>query len=245
LRLAPRPPLGLFVQRGLTLAIAGLGLVWGVFALPRSEAADDLHYIEGRLLGFETFDRQILTEALESQVSQNLSVCDTLSQRAMLLIEMPLAETALRSGAATEFDRHIRSLETRSRRILSCTPRDSFAWLLAFNLEVLHGRLSQRSFDLLAMSYGTSPNEAWIAIRRVAAAMPLVLIATEPVRQKLLFDFQQLIRNGFAGDAARAYSAASQPIRSLLQSQVERLDPPRQKAFSDAASVPENTLNRP
>lgn len=48
---------------------------------------------------------------------------------------------------------------------MSCTPRDSFAWLLAFDFEVLHGRLNQHSFDLLAMSYRTSPNEAWIAIR--------------------------------------------------------------------------------
>jgi hypothetical protein len=209
-------------------------VVWGIFAVPRSEAADDLRDIEGRLLRSETFSRTSLTQTLESQMSHDLSPCDTHSQRALLLMEMPLAEAALRSAAAAEFDRHVQSLEARSRQVLGCAPRESFVWLLAFDLEVLHGRLNAQSFDLLAMSYETSPNEAWISIRRIIVAMPLVLVAPEPVRKKILFEFQQLIRNGFVDDAARGYFAASSSIRSLLQAQIEQLDLPRQKNFSDA-----------
>jgi hypothetical protein len=227
-------PLGIIFRRILTLAIGCLGLVWGIFALPRSEAADDFRDIESRLLGSQTFNRASLTKILESQASQNLSPCDTHSQRALLLMEMPLAEAALRSGAAGEFDRRIQSLEARSRQVLGCAPRESFVWLLAFDLEVLHGRLNEHSFDLLAMSYETSPNEAWISIRRIIVAMPRVLVAPEPVRQKILFEFQQLIRNGYVDDAARCYFTASSSIRSLLQAQIEQLDLPRQKNFSDA-----------
>jgi hypothetical protein len=218
----------------LTLAFGCLGLLWGILTLPRSEAADDLRDIESHLLRSEAFNRKALRQTVESEDSQNLSPCDTHSQRALLLMEMPLAEAALRSGAAVEFDRHIQSLENRSRRVLGCAPRESFVWLVAFNLEVLHGRLNPQSFDLLAMSYETSPNEAWIAIRRIIVAMPLVLVAPEPVRQKILFEFRQLIRNGFVDDAARSYATASEPIRSLLQTQVEQFDPKRQKDFSDA-----------
>jgi hypothetical protein len=234
--LGPRSktPLGSVVRRTLTLAFGCLGLLWGILTLPRSEAADDLRDIESHLLRSEAFNRKTLRQTVESEDSQNLSSCDTHSQRALLLMEMPLAEAALRSGAAVEFDRHIRSLENRSRRVLGCAPRESFVWLVAFNLEVLHGRLNPQSFDLLAMSYETSPNEAWIAIRRIIVAMPLVLVAPEPVRQKILFEFRQLIRNGFVDDAARSYATASGPIRSLLQTQIEQLDPKRQKDFSDA-----------
>ncbi|HWO28576.1 MAG TPA: hypothetical protein VNO32_07230, partial [Candidatus Acidoferrum sp.] len=229
-----KTPLGLIVRRTLTLAIGCLGVVWGIFAVPRSEAADDLRDIDGRLLRSETFSRTSLTQTLESQMLHDLSPCDTHSQRALLLMEMPLAEAALRSGAAAEFDRHVQSLEARSRQVLGCAPRESFVWLLAFDLEVLHGRLNAQSFDLLAMSYETSPNEAWISIRRIIVAMPLVLVAPEPVRQKILFEFQQLIRNGFIDDAAHCYFIASSSIRSLLQAQIEQLDLPRQKKFSDA-----------
>jgi hypothetical protein len=209
-------------------------LVWGIFALPRSEAADDFRDIESRLLRAETFNRASLMQTLESQISRDLSPCDTHSQRALLVMEMPLAEAALRSGASAEFDRHVQSLEARSRQVLGCAPRESFVWLLAFDLEVLHGRLNEQSFELLAMSYETSPNEAWISIRRIIVAMPLVLVAPEPVRQKILFEFQQLIRNGFVDYAARCYFTASWSIRSLLQSQIEQLDLPRQKNFSEA-----------
>jgi len=224
----------LLVGRALTLAIGCLGLVWGIFALPRSEAADDFRDIESRLLRAETFNRASLMQTLESQISRDLSPCDTHSQRALLVMEMPLAEAALRSGASAEFDRHVQSLEARSRQVLGCAPRESFVWLLAFDLEVLHGRLNEQSFELLAMSYETSPNEAWISIRRIIVAMPLVLVAPEPVRQKILFEFQQLIRNGFVDYAARCYFTASWSIRSLLQSQIEQLDLPRQKNFSEA-----------
>lgn len=231
---ASKTPLGLIVRRTLTLAIGCLGLTWGILTLPQSEAADDLRDIEGSLLRSATFNRTTLTQSLENQTSQNLSACETHSQRALLLMEMPLAEAALRSGAAGEFDRRIQSLEARSSRVLSCAPRQSFVWLLAFNLEVLHGRLNEQSFNLLAMSYETSPNEAWISIRRIIVAMPFVLIAPEPIRQRILVEFQQLIRHGFVDDAARSYLTASGSVRSLLQTRIEQLDPPWQKSFSNA-----------
>jgi hypothetical protein len=226
-------PIGLYVRRGLILVVGCLGLIWGTFILPRSEAADELWDIESRLLRFESFDREALIQTLESRSARSFSACDGHSQRALLLMEMPLAEAALRSGAADEFDRRIQSLETRSRKILACAPRQSFVWLLAFNLEILHGRLNQRAFDLLAMSYETSPNEAWISIRRNMVATPLVLTMPEPLRQKVLFEFQQLIRYGFVEEAARSYLASSGSIRSLLQAQIALLDRRIQKAFSD------------
>jgi hypothetical protein len=230
----PKTLLKLNARRALILGFGCLGLVWGIFVLPQSEVADELWAIEGQLLRFETFSQTALTQILESQASQNSSVCDTHSQRAMLLMEMPLAEAALRFGATSEFDRRIRSLEARSRRMLACTPRDSFVWLLAFNLDVLHGQLNEHAFNLLAMSYETSPNEAWISVRRTMVAVPLLLVASEPLRQKILFEFQQLIRYGFIDAAARSYSASSGPTRSLLQTPIEQLDLRQQKTFTDS-----------
>jgi hypothetical protein len=234
LRPKPKISLRLYVQRILTLAIGCLGLVWGIYSFPQSEAADEFWDVESRLLRFETFSPTTSARILESQASQDLSACDTHSQRAMLLLEVPQAEAALRSGATNAFDRHIQSLEARSRRILSCTPRESFVWLLMFNMEVLHGLLNEHSFNLLAMSYETSPNEAWLSIRRIIVAMPRLLLAPEPLRQEILADFELLIRHGFVDDAARSYLTASTAIRSLLQTQIEQLDLPRQQAFSAA-----------
>ena len=98
----------------------------------------------------------------------------------------------------------------------------------------LHGRLDERSFDLLAMSYETSPNEAWIAIRRVIVALPLAEIAPTHLRQKIIDEFQQLVENGFTDDAARAYSTASQPVRSLILLRIQSINEPRLRAFTEA-----------
>ena len=221
-------------QRSLTVAIGCLGLAWGLFALPRSEASDNLWGFEGRLLRSEAFAPKTLRLILESPASQILDACDTHSQRALLLMEMPLTELALQSGATAEFDQRIRSLETRSKRMLGCTPRESFVWLLMFYLETLLGNLNEQSFDLLAMSYETSPNEAWISIRRIIVALPLAEIAPTLLRQRIFDEFQQLVGNGFADDAARSYWTASQPVRSLLLTRVQSIDEPRRKAFAEA-----------
>jgi hypothetical protein len=147
---------------------------------------------------------------------------------------MPLADAALRSGAVQDFDQHIQSLESRSRQVLACAPRDSLVWLLLFGIQVEHGRLDDHSFDFLETSYETSPNEAWVAVRRMAVALPVVLAAPEPIRQKILAEFQNLVRNGFLDIPAFSYLNARPPVRALLQSRIEELDPLSQKAFFEA-----------
>ncbi len=196
-------------------------------------AADDYWVIENRLLQFETFNRTTATRMLETAAAENLSACETHSQRALLLLELLVVDAALRSGAVREYDQHIQALEARTRRILSCTPRESFVWLIAFSLEIEHGIVNEHSFDLLAMSYETSPNEAWIAARRVIIAVPVLLAAPETLRQTILTEFQNLVRHRFVDIPARAYLKAPAPARALLQSRIEQLDPSSQKIFSD------------
>jgi hypothetical protein len=147
-------------------------------------------------------------------------------------MEIPLADAALRSGDSREFERRVRSMEERTRNILSCSPRDSFAWLMAFGLETQHGLVSHHSFELLTTSYETSPNEAWLALRRMTVSVPLVLMAPAPVQSKILDEYQNLIRHRFVDIPARTYLNASAAIQALLQSRIDQLDPLSQKIFS-------------
>jgi hypothetical protein len=105
---------------------------------------------------------------------------------------------------------------------------------LAFDLEVVHGLLNRHSFDLLAMSYAASPNEAWISVRRIFVATPLLLNAPEPLRQNILHEFGQLVSHGFVDEAARSYLSAPLSIRASLQTEIEQLDLTRRKGFSEA-----------
>jgi hypothetical protein len=197
-------------------------------------ASDDFRALEDRLLRFETFDKAMELRTLALPSAAGLSSCDNHAQRALLLLEMRLAESTLRSGEVLDFDQHIKSLQTRSRRVLACVPRDSFVWVLLFGLQLEQGRLDGQTFDLLDASYETSPNEAWIGTRRIAVALPVVLQAPESVRNKILAEFQDLIRTRFLDVPAYAYLTVPAPVRTLLEARVEELDSPSRKAFSDA-----------
>jgi hypothetical protein len=222
------------IRRCLAVALGSAGLAWGISVLPTSEAADDFRFFEGQLLQSDTFNPNTLAHKLASSAAQVVRDCDTHSQTALLLIEMQLAQAALRAGAVSEFEQHAQSMEFRLRRTLACEPRQSFVWLLAFSLEVLHGRLNEQAFNLLAMSYQTSPGEAWIAIRRIIVAIPLILTMPDHLKEEVLGEFQQLVQDGFAHEAALSYSSASTSVRGLLLARIERLDPGQQKQFWDA-----------
>jgi hypothetical protein len=220
--------------RGLTVVIGCLGIAWGLSNIVRGEAADDFRDIETRLLQFEGFNQATETRVLASAAAQDISACDSHAQHALLLMEIPLADAALRSGAIDAFNQRTRSIEARAKQALTCTPRDSFVWLVLFGLQTAHGVLDAHAFDLLAMSYQTSPNEAWIGVRRILLAVPVLRSAPGAMRERILAEFQNLIANGLVDIPARAYQNASETVRSELQARVGQLDTRSQTYFTDA-----------
>jgi hypothetical protein len=226
-------PLKLAIQRLAMLMLGGAGLVWGLLALPTSDTSDNLRNIETQLLQSETFDSKALAVELSSPAAEAVSACDSSSQTALLLMEMDLTQAALRAGAVDDFDRHANSLEARSKETLSCAPRDSLVWLVAFSLKILHGQPDKQALDLLEMSYETSPNEAWVGIRRIIAAMPVLALLSQPLQEKVLGEFERLAQSGFVYEAARSYAGASTSTRPLLLDRIQRLDAKEQKLFWD------------
>jgi hypothetical protein len=210
------------------------GLIWGISNMASGAASDAFLDLETHLLKFETFSRATAMAMLNETAVQALSVCDSHSQRALMLLEIPLAGAALRSGAVEEFDERSRSLEARARQTLGCAPRDSLVWLLLFGLENEHGLLDDRTFDLLAMSYETSPNEAWIAVRRTVVAVPVILAAPEALRERILNEFQALVKHHFVEMPALAYFNASPRIRSMLQTRIDELAAGEKAEFAQA-----------
>ncbi|MBN9006627.1 MAG: hypothetical protein J0H40_14590 [Rhizobiales bacterium] len=231
--------MGRFERRGfifwiLTVVVGCAGLAWGATQLSRNMASDEFMDIESHLLRFEKFSPTVTRDLLGRTSVRNLSACDIHGQRALLLLEMPLAEAALRTGDVRDFDRHLQSLDRRARETLACAPRDSLVWLIMFGLEVLHGHLDRHSFGLLAMSYKTSQNEAWVSLRRVIVAIPVVLSAPAPLKEKILTEFSDLIRHGFLDIPAAAYLRSSPPVRAMLQSEIEKLPSYSRHNFSSA-----------
>jgi hypothetical protein len=231
--LATRPMPGNLLLRGTIGLIALVGLCWGIGNVVRGTTDEDFREIEAHLLRYESYRPAAAAEALESPAAREASPCEAHIQRALLLLEIPLADAALHAGLTEEFDRRTESLEQRARRLLSCVPRDSLAWLVEFGLAVQHGVIDEHSFELLATSYDTSPHEAYIAVRRIPLAIPVIGSAPGPIRQRILTEFRNLVRDGFLDIPAQAYLKAPEKIRTQLQTEIGQLDARSQRRFSD------------
>ena len=230
----PEPFIGRLARIGLILVVGCVGLAWGGLNAKRGAASDVFRDIETHLLRFETFASATAAATLDGVAAQRLSGCDTHAQRALLLLEIPLAYASLQSGAVQEFDQRSRSLDARARQTLSCNPRDSFVWLVLFGLSTGRGLVDKNSFDLLRMSYQTSPYEAWVAARRVTVAVPLILSAPEPLRERILAEFQYLVRMRFTEMPVRVYLNAPPSVRTLLQARIDQLGAKEKDAFAAA-----------
>jgi hypothetical protein len=62
----------------------------------------------------------------------------------------------------------------------------------------------------------------------------VLLAAPEPMRQKILTEFQLLVRHRFVEIPARSYLSAPASVRALLQSRIDELEPQSRKFFSEA-----------
>ncbi|WP_316218988.1 hypothetical protein [Bradyrhizobium sp. SZCCHNR2026] len=218
--------------RVLTIVVGCLGMAWGIAGFARSAAVDYFEDVEARLLRFGSYSTQSVTGMLDSSTAQDLSDCDNHAQRSLLLLELPLADAALRTGATRDFDRHVESIEARAKRVLACAPRDPLFWLVLFGLEVEHGRRDRHAFDLLATSYEISPHEGWLGLRRMMVTIPIIQTVPEPLREQVLTEFQNLIRDKLPEIPARLYLGASGSTRALLQVRIDQLDVKSREAFA-------------
>jgi hypothetical protein len=220
------------ILRVLLVVIGCLGMGWGIAGFARGAAVDYFEDVEGRLLRFESYSADTAGDMLDSTMAHELSDCDNHAQRSLLLLELPLADTALKAGATADFDRRVQSIEARAKRVLACTPRDPLFWLILFGLEMQHGERDRHTFDLLATSYETSPHEAWIGLRRAMVTIPMIRTVPDPLREQALAEFENLIHDKLPEIPARLYLGASDATRAILQPRIDRLDSNGRQAFA-------------
>jgi hypothetical protein len=206
------------------LLIGIAGLTWSGLNARRASAIDRFEILEQQLVQFRSFEPTESAAELTGRHAASVTACDTRAQRALVLLEIPLADAALRSGLVGDYDRRSAEIRSRAKSTLACSPRDSFAWMILFGSAVQAGKLDPAAFDLLRSSYDASPNEAWISIRRTALAVPVASIAPEPIQKKIVAEWRTLIESGYIEMPAQAYVRSHQSVRDLLDAEIERFD---------------------
>jgi hypothetical protein len=87
----PEPLIGKLARVALILVVGCAGLAWGGLNAKRGAASDVFRDLETHLLKFKTFSPATAAATLDGAAAQKLNACDTHAQRALLLLEIPLA----------------------------------------------------------------------------------------------------------------------------------------------------------
>lgn len=121
--------------------------------------------------------------------------------RAVALIRLRQAELEITSGKPAT-DKTIAAAESAIRRALGYTPSDGFLWYaLAWILKYRDG-LTPAGLDALTMSYVTSEHEGWVAVHRNAFAISLYTDLPQPIRDKVVAEFRNLVASNYVDQAA-------------------------------------------
>jgi hypothetical protein len=219
------------LRRSAVGLVGGLALGGSIWMLRLSDVSDGFIRIEQQLLHSEMFDIDRMAAAVRANAVGTSRGCDTHTQNALVLIEMRLADHALQSGSATDFENYSSSMQQRAEKGLACAPYTSFLWLAAFSGRLAHGQLDQRALEFLSMSYRTSSFEGWLMIRRLALVLPLTTVVSAPLREAILSEFMRCIEDGYVAEAARSYARAPLSAQQLLREQLGRTTAQKQTEF--------------
>ena len=129
----------------------------------------------------------------------------------------------------------MRSLRQAVRSALSCSPTQSFLWLLHYWLEVAENGSSERALQYLRMSYLAGPNEGWISAKRNGFSLAIYDQLPEDIAAEIVPEFVSLVRSGFYAQAASNLSgpgwsrrAALAPVREVRRHEFSKYLRPRE-----------------
>ena len=124
----------------------------------------------------------------------------------------------------------MRSLRQAVRSALSCSPTQSFLWLLHYWLEVAENGSSERALQYLRMSYLAGPNEGWISAKRNGFSLAIYDQLPEDIAAHP--EFVSLVRSGFYAQAASNLSGPGWSTREVLIAALAPVREVRRHEFS-------------
>lgn len=188
------------------LLLGGLGVAWALTALADDGELRRLTELRTAVLAGETFDsRGIGAIASELERSADLPACATRVLETIVPLRLRLVELALvedDDGRARELTA---GLQRDARKLVSCAPYQSFAWLVLFWSRNLEGNLAPADFELLRMSLRTGPHEGWISRRRNQVALAAFDALPDDLKEKTAGEFRDLAQTTYLADAAASF----------------------------------------
>lgn len=169
-----RPRMAYTFTRALTWLVAITAIAWGGFFLPQLWRQAPLDHVASEYLRGQGFKSETLYKMVrEAEMAKQLPFCDPTWLRDMLILRLAILNDAIAEGDGARTKLDYAPLYVATRTALSCTPSNSFAWLVLFWLDVSRRGLNPDSAHYLRLSYTLSCNEEWIALWRNSLALSI------------------------------------------------------------------------
>jgi hypothetical protein len=205
----------------LGLAAAG----WAGLVAPIAWRQASMAPLGTKIVAGERFGPGILQQYLAAaQPDAGRGLCQPLTERALAVARLRLAEEAIGDGDRNSIDQTQSDGEAAIRRSLSCAPTDPFLWFALFWIQNSRTGLSADNFRFLRMSYRVGANEGWLAIRRNRIAMALYPGLPDDLKQAATDEFVQLVKSDFITEAAGILAGSARPVSSILLPRLHGLD---------------------
>jgi hypothetical protein len=195
---------GLFLQTTLSILVVLSGaacIAWGCTVLPIFMHGYNLQRIAPRVINGRSFEIKLFEGILPAGLNSS-DACQASRLNGVAIVRLRLFEIAVAQAQRQLVSERMRSLRQAVRSALSCSPTQSFLWLLQYWLEVAENGSSERALQYLRMSYLTGPNEGWISAKRNGFSLAIYDQLPEDIAAQIVPEFVSLVRSGFYAQAA-------------------------------------------
>lgn len=201
----------------------GIGsVVWGGLLLPSFWNQASGNQIASELLEGHTFKRQALTEeARRYDAAEESWFCIPTELHNSVILHLAILNEAIAAKDSNHVEAAFNSLYDLTRKALSCSPSDSFAWLTLFWLDAAKRGVQPDNANYLRLSYALGPNEGWIALWRSRLAIAMFERLPNDLKNDAIDEFIEIVDMGSYPQAVEIFTSATPAVQNRMALQLK------------------------
>lgn len=205
------------------VCLFGIGsVVWGGLLLPSFWSQASGNQIASELLEGHAFKRQTLTEeARKYDAAEESSFCTPTELHNSIILHLAILNEAIAAKDSNQVEAAYNSLRDLTRKALSCSPSDSFAWLTLFWLDAAKHGFQPDNANYLRLSYSLGPNEGWIALWRSRLAIAMFERLPNDLKSDAIDEFVKIVDMELYPQAVEIFTSATPAVQNRMALQLK------------------------
>jgi hypothetical protein len=224
-----------FLARVIIFLLGSVAAAWGAYQFSLARQNEPVERAASDLLKGRGFSSRTLTKLIsDSDGAAAHAICTPSELRSLVVLRIALLKSEIADGKALDNAAYLR-LYQQVLAALECSPSDSFLWEILFWLDASRDGLTPQNTKFLRMSFGSGPNEGWVAFSRVQVALPLLDRLPDQLSQNVIDDFVKLLNTQILYNDLAAVLANEPPgVQSRVIGSLKATNLPVRQSFASA-----------